>query len=163
MLSSVPAEEQAEFEQLSREIQELQQLLNQDFRQKTVRAVGLMPRRRVWGGGGHMCSDHSKTTVCVGSSEAPWVVVPKVDALLETRVSEGFPVSHLWAPDCTGALDTTHTLLVLQARRRFWGARVFGTCRVPGGLSSGCHSRASVWATGCQTQVPHSCRDRAAP
>lgn len=36
LLSSVPAEEQAEFQQLSDEIQELQQLLNQDFRQKTV-------------------------------------------------------------------------------------------------------------------------------
>ncbi|XP_066222108.1 kinetochore protein Nuf2 isoform X3 [Saccopteryx leptura] len=35
-LDSVPAEEQAEFQQLSGEIQELQQLLNQDFRQKTV-------------------------------------------------------------------------------------------------------------------------------
>lgn len=35
-LDSVPAEEQAEFKQLSDEIQELQQLLNQDFRQKTV-------------------------------------------------------------------------------------------------------------------------------
>ncbi|KAK1329517.1 hypothetical protein QTO34_011709 [Cnephaeus nilssonii] len=35
-LDSVPAEEQAEFQQLSDEIQELQQLLNQDFRQKTV-------------------------------------------------------------------------------------------------------------------------------
>ncbi|KAF6293376.1 NUF2 component of NDC80 kinetochore complex [Rhinolophus ferrumequinum] len=35
-LDSVPVEEQAEFKQLSDEIQELQQLLNQDFRQKTV-------------------------------------------------------------------------------------------------------------------------------
>ncbi|XP_036129356.1 kinetochore protein Nuf2 isoform X3 [Molossus molossus] len=35
-LDSVPAEEQAEFKQLSDEIQELQQLLNQDFRQKTT-------------------------------------------------------------------------------------------------------------------------------
>ncbi|XP_045694522.1 kinetochore protein Nuf2 [Phyllostomus hastatus] len=35
-LDSVPAEEQAEFQQLSEEIQELQQLLNQDFRQKTT-------------------------------------------------------------------------------------------------------------------------------
>ncbi|KAM5294320.1 kinetochore protein Nuf2 isoform 2-T2 [Glossophaga mutica] len=35
-LDSVPAEEQAEFQQLSDEIQELQQLLNQDFRQKTT-------------------------------------------------------------------------------------------------------------------------------
>lgn len=35
-LDSVPAGEQAEFQQLSEEIQELQQLLNQDFRQKTI-------------------------------------------------------------------------------------------------------------------------------
>lgn len=40
LLSSVPAEEQAEFQQLSDEIQELQQLLNQDFRQKTVCVLG---------------------------------------------------------------------------------------------------------------------------
>lgn len=39
LFSSVPAEEQAEFQQLSDEIQELQQLLNQDFRQKTVLVV----------------------------------------------------------------------------------------------------------------------------
>ncbi|XP_039695748.1 kinetochore protein Nuf2 [Pteropus medius] len=35
-LDSVPAGEQAEFQQLSQEIQELQRLLNQDFRQKTI-------------------------------------------------------------------------------------------------------------------------------
>lgn len=34
--SSIPVEEQAEFKQLSDDIQELQQALNQDFRQKTV-------------------------------------------------------------------------------------------------------------------------------
>lgn len=39
MCSSVPVEEQAEFKQLSDDIQELQQSLNQDFRQKTVSAV----------------------------------------------------------------------------------------------------------------------------
>lgn len=39
MFSSVPVEEQAEFKQLSDDIQELQQSLNQEFRQKTVSAV----------------------------------------------------------------------------------------------------------------------------
>lgn len=41
VFSSVPVEEQAEFKQLSDEIQELQQSLNQEFRQKTVSAVVL--------------------------------------------------------------------------------------------------------------------------
>lgn len=36
VFSSVPVEEQAEFKQLSDDIQELQQSLNQEFRQKTV-------------------------------------------------------------------------------------------------------------------------------
>lgn len=35
-LDSVPVEEQAEFKQLSDDIQELQQSLNQEFRQKTI-------------------------------------------------------------------------------------------------------------------------------
>lgn len=39
MFSSVPVEEQAEFKQLSDDIQELQQSLNQEFRQKTVSAM----------------------------------------------------------------------------------------------------------------------------
>lgn len=39
MFSSVPVEEQAEFKQLSDDIQELQQSLNQEFRQKTVSVV----------------------------------------------------------------------------------------------------------------------------
>lgn len=38
MFSSVPVEEQEEFKQLKDDIQELQHLLNQDFRQKTVSA-----------------------------------------------------------------------------------------------------------------------------
>lgn len=40
VFSSVPVEEQAEFKQLSDDIQELQQSLNQEFRQKTVSVVG---------------------------------------------------------------------------------------------------------------------------
>lgn len=40
MFSSVPVEEQAEFKQLSDDIQELQQSLNQEFRQKTVSKQG---------------------------------------------------------------------------------------------------------------------------
>lgn len=57
MLSSVPAEEQAEFQQLSEEIRELQQLLNQDFRQKTVPVAGALDRPSVFLGGGHGLSD----------------------------------------------------------------------------------------------------------
>lgn len=62
MLSSVPVEEQAEFKQLSDEIQELQQLLSQDFQQKTVGVVEtLTPRKSVsvvfFGGVGGAFSD----------------------------------------------------------------------------------------------------------
>lgn len=42
MFSSVPVEEQEEFKQLMDDIQELQHLLNQEFRQKTV-SVGPFP------------------------------------------------------------------------------------------------------------------------
>jgi hypothetical protein len=39
VFSSVPVEEQEEFKQLTDDIQELQQSLNQEFRQKTVSVV----------------------------------------------------------------------------------------------------------------------------
>lgn len=76
-VSSVPAGEQAEFQQLSEEIQELQQLLNQDFRQKTV--PGQTPDHPdgafMWVGRGGRCGQRVKTGL-VPSHRAPYGAHP---------------------------------------------------------------------------------------
>uniref|UniRef100_A0A674ITS6 Kinetochore protein Nuf2 N-terminal domain-containing protein n=1 Tax=Terrapene triunguis TaxID=2587831 RepID=A0A674ITS6_9SAUR len=43
-LDTIPVEQKAEFKQLSDDIQELQQVLNQDYRQKTIKRPGLVKR-----------------------------------------------------------------------------------------------------------------------
>lgn len=73
LLSSVPAEEQAEFQQLSDEIQELQQLLNQDFRQKTVCSwQALTLRASLQGGAGvHVRTLHRSTGAFAAGPRLP--------------------------------------------------------------------------------------------
>lgn len=74
--SSIPAEEQAEFKQLSDDIQELQQALNQDFRQKTVLS-GLL-------------RDHGPHPIPHESLMSSWSLVR---AVLSPQCSVAFPAS----------------------------------------------------------------------
>ena len=75
VFSSVPVEEQAEFKQLSDDIQELQQSLNQEFRQKTVskqgtqgRCPGIQLGGMGWRGKWEECSGWRGTRIPVADS-----------------------------------------------------------------------------------------------
>lgn len=63
MFSLVPVEEQEEFKQLMDDIQELQHLLNQDFRQKTV-SVGLLTWAILVHPAGKTIAFLAKETIC---------------------------------------------------------------------------------------------------